>query len=63
MADMSVDVALHHSAPIVVFYESFPSLFGQGRTFCEALLSEILNCIVVCVCQKVMDLFVTSMVF
>ena len=63
VADVPVYVALHHGAPVVVFDEAFPPRLGQGWTFRESLLSEILDRIVVCVCQKIMDLLVTSMIF
>ena len=46
---------LHHCASIVVFNVAFPSSFWQGWTFCEPLLAEILDRVVVGVCQEVVE--------
>ena len=55
--DVSLDRALHHSASIVVFNVAFPARFRQVRLLCEALLSEVLNGVVVCVGKEVVELF------
>ena len=63
MANMSVYITLHHGAAIVVFDIAFPSRLRQGRAFGEALLSKILDRIIVCICQEIVEFHFTRMVF
>ena len=63
MANMSVNITLHHGAAIVVFDITFPSRFRQGGAFGEALLSKILDRIIVCICQEIVEFHFTRMVF
>lgn len=67
MPNSTLHDALHHGASVVVFNEAFPAGFrhetGRGGTLVEALLSEVLNCVVVSVCQKIVYLIVACMVF
>lgn len=62
MPDVPLDCALHHSASIVVFNVAFPTWLRQVMVLCEALLAEVLDRIIVCVSQKVMQVFRLSMV-
>lgn len=62
MSNVSLDRALHHRASIIVLNVSLPAGLRQVRVLCEALLSEILNRVVICVRQKVVQLLRLSMV-
>lgn len=54
---MPLNRALHHRASIIVFNVAFPARFGQVRVLCEALLSEVLNRVVVRIGEEVVQLF------
>lgn len=65
--NVPVDTALHHGGTIVVFNEAFPSGLGHealatSRILLEALLTEVLNRIVVCISQEIIDVSLDSMV-
>ena len=62
MPDVALNSTLHHCASIVVFDETFPAGLGQVMILSEALLPEVLNGIVVCVGQEVMQLLVLSVI-
>lgn len=50
-----VNFALHHCAAVVVFNVTLPSTFRHCRALGEALLSEVLDGIVVGVSQEIMQ--------
>jgi hypothetical protein len=60
--DVSLDGALHHGRPVVIFNITFPAGFWQSGALCETLLAEILDSVVVCIGQEIVDLIVTCMV-
>ena len=62
MSDVILDRALHHRASIIVLDVALPAGFRQVRVLGEALLSEVLDGVVVCVRQKVMQLLRLGMV-
>lgn len=57
------DLALHHRASIVVFDIALPSALCHESLWVKALLSEKLDCIIVSIGQKVLKIFLLSMVF
>lgn len=63
MSNMALNCALHHCASIIVFNVAFPSTFVQIVTICEALFAEILDCIIVGIGQKVVQIFGLGVVF
>lgn len=68
MFDFAVDRALHHRGAIVVLYVAFPSrLYHKAlaplQVLLKALLPKILDCIVVRVSQKVIDVTLDRMIF
>ena len=54
---------LHHRASIIVFDVAPPARLGQVWVLSEALLAKVLDRIIICICQKVVDLSTLSMVF
>jgi len=62
MSNVSLDCTLHHRASIIVLDVSLPTGFWQVRILSKSLLTEILDRVVICVCQKVVQLFRLSMV-
>lgn len=63
MLDVSLDVALHHRASIVVLDKSLPSGFGQTWTLSESLLAEVLDSIIISVGQEVVDFDLLGVIF
>lgn len=55
------DLALHHSAAIVIFDVTFPATFWHVALSIEALLLEKLCRIVICICQKVLQALLLGM--
>ncbi len=63
VSNVGLNRALHHCASIIVFNVAFPSTFVQIVTICEALFAEILDCIIVGIGQKVVQIFRLGVVF
>lgn len=63
IVDHLMNLALHHCTSVVVLNISFPSMFWHGWLFLEALFPEIFNCIIVSICQKVLQSFLLSICF
>ena len=59
---MSVHSALHHCASIVILDVALPAGFGKVVVLCEALLSEVLDSIVISVREEIVKLLRLSMV-
>ena len=57
MPNVTLDSALHHCASVVVLDEVFPTWLWQIVIFGESLLAEVLNGVVVCICQEVVQFF------
>lgn len=53
--NVSVDFTLHHCTAIVIFDVPFPTSFRHRWALRETLLPEVLDCIIVCVGQEVMQ--------
>ena len=62
MPDMALDCTLHHRASIIVLDIAFPARLGQVRVLREALLTEVLNGIIISVGQEVVQFFRLGMV-
>ena len=62
MSNVSLDSTLHHSASIVILDVALPTGFGKVMVLCEALLSEVLDSIVISVCEEIVKLLRLSMV-
>ena len=57
MPDMALDCTLHHRASIIVLDIAFPARLGQVRILREALLSEVLDGVVISVSQEIVQFF------
>lgn len=57
MPNVLLDRALHHCASIVVFDVAFPARFVEVVDVGEALFAEVFNGVVVCIGQKVVQVF------
>ena len=55
MADMALDCALHHRASIIILDIAFPTRFGQVRILREALLTEVLDGVIIGVSQEIVQ--------
>lgn len=55
-----MDLALHHCRPTVVLDEPFPTRLRHLQMLCEALLPEVLDCIVVSISYEVLDTHILS---
>ena len=54
-------LALHHGRTTIILNESFPTCLRHLKMLGEALLPEVLDCIVVCICYEVLDAHILSM--
>lgn len=64
---VSVNGALHHRWPVVVFYVAFPTGLNQKalstrNVLLEALFPKVLNSVVVGISQEVIDSAINSMI-
>jgi hypothetical protein len=57
---MVVDKAFHQRAAIVVLDEPHPAILRHHHLLAEALLLEVANGKVVCICEKVFDAYTTA---
>ena len=62
VSDMALDCTLHHRASIIVLDIAFPARLRQVRILREALLTEVLDGIVISVSQEIVQLFRLSMI-
>ena len=62
MSNVSLDSTLHHCASIVILDVALPTRFGKVMVLREALLSEVLDSIVISVSEEVVKLLRLSMV-
>lgn len=63
IVNVVVDSTLHHRTAVIVLDVAFPPVFGHGGLLLEPLLPEVLNRIVVCIGQKVLQTLLLSMSF
>lgn len=67
MSDMSVNYALHHCTSIVILNVSFPSrLIHKSRwcrLFLKALLSEVLNGVIISISEEVVNVLLVGVIF
>lgn len=67
VSDMPVNYALHHCASIIIFDVSFPPWLSHKSRRCwlflKALLSEVLNRVVIGICKEVVYVLFVGVVF
>ena len=62
MSNVSLDSTLHHCASIVILDVALPARFRKVMVLSEALLSEVLDSIVISVSEEIVELLRLSMV-
>jgi hypothetical protein len=60
--DLTFDLALHHCASVVVLDVALPASLRHSWAFRETLLSEVLDRVVVGICEEVVEAILLSMV-